>query len=78
MGYYGKLVRLRDLAKRTIPPIQTMKTSPPVPISDREREQALKYKSHKIHAPFDRLPPEIQKLQLWGDVAAPSRTKREG
>src|ERR1700743_695578 len=25
MGYYGKLVRVRDLAKRTIPPIQTMK-----------------------------------------------------
>jgi pimeloyl-ACP methyl ester carboxylesterase len=46
MGYYGKLVRVRDLAKRTIPSIQTMKTSPPVPISDAEREQALKYKSH--------------------------------
>ena len=26
MGYYGKLVRVRDLAKRTIPPIQTMRT----------------------------------------------------
>jgi hypothetical protein len=64
MGYYGKLVHVRDLAKRTIPPIQTMEMSPPIPISDAEREQALKYKSHKIHPPFDRLPQEIQRLQL--------------
>ena len=71
MGYYGRLVRVRDLAKRTIPPIQTMKTSPPIPISDTEREQALKYKSHKIHPPFDRLPAEIQKLQLWAQMLPP-------
>lgn len=71
MGYYGKLVRIRDLAKRTIPPIQTMKTSPPVPISDADREQALKYKSHEIHPPFDRLPLEIQKLQLWAQMLPP-------
>lgn len=71
MGYYGKLVRIRDLAKRTIPPIQTMKTSPPVPIGEAEREQALKYKSHRIQPPFDRLPPEIQKLQLWAQALPP-------
>ncbi len=71
MGYYGKLIRVRDLAKRTIPPIQTMKTSPPIPISDAEREQALKYKSRKIHPPFDRLPPQIQKLQLWAQMLPP-------
>ena len=71
MGHYGKLVRVRDLAKRTIPPVQTMKTSPPIPISNAEREQALKYKSRKISPPFDRLPPEIQHLQLWAQMLPP-------
>jgi pimeloyl-ACP methyl ester carboxylesterase len=77
MGYYGRLVRVRDLAKRTIPSIQTMKMSPPVPISDREREQAPKYKSQTIHAPFDRLPPEIQKLQLWAQMLPPRVAQNE-
>jgi pimeloyl-ACP methyl ester carboxylesterase len=77
MGYYGKLVRIRDLAKRTIPPIQTMKTSPPVPIGDAERERALKYKSGKIHPPFDRLPPNIQKLQVWAQMLPPRAAQRE-
>ena len=77
MGYFGKLVRVRDLAKRTIPAIQTMRTSPPVPISDAEREQGLKYKSHKIHPPFDRLPPEIQKLQLWAQMLPPQVAENE-
>jgi len=77
MGYYGTLVRVRDLAKRTIPPVQTMKTSPPIPISDAERAQALKYKSHKIHPPFDRLPPEIQKLQLWAQMLPPGVAQTE-
>jgi pimeloyl-ACP methyl ester carboxylesterase len=77
MGYYGKLVRVRDLAKRTIPAIQTMRTSPPVPISGAEREQVLKYKSHKIHPPFDRLPPEIQKLQLWAQMLPPQVAQTE-
>jgi hypothetical protein len=71
LGYYGKLIRVRDLAKRTIPPIQTMQSSPPIPTTEEEREQALKYKSHKIHPPFDRLPPEIQKLQLWAQLLPP-------
>ncbi len=71
MGYYGKLVRVRDLAKRTIPPIHTMKTSPPTPISDADREQALQFVSRKIDPPFDRLPPEIQKSQLWAQMLPP-------
>lgn len=71
LAYFGKPVRVRDLAKRTIPPIQTMKTNSPIPISDAEREQALKYKSHKINPPYDRLPPEIQKLQLWAQMLPP-------
>jgi len=77
MGYYGKLIRVRDLAKRTIPPIQTMTTSPPIPISDAEREQSLKYKSHEIHPPFDRLPSQIQKLQLWAQMLPPKVAQNE-
>jgi pimeloyl-ACP methyl ester carboxylesterase len=77
MGYYGKLVRVRDLAKRTIPPIQTMKTSPPTPISDADRDQALQFVSHKIDPPFDRLPPEIQKLQLWAQMLPPQAAQSE-
>jgi pimeloyl-ACP methyl ester carboxylesterase len=64
LSYFGKLVRVRTLAHRTIPPIQTMKTSPPVSISDAEREQAMKYRSHRMSPPHDRLPAEIRKLQL--------------
>jgi pimeloyl-ACP methyl ester carboxylesterase len=77
MGYYGKLVRVRDLAKRTIPPIQTMKTSPPIPISDADREQALQFVSHKIDPPYDRLPAEIQKLQLWAQMLPPKAAQSE-
>ena len=71
LGYFGKLVRVRTLAHRTIPPIQTMKTNPPIPISDAEREQAMKFKSHKINPPYDLLPPEIQQLQLWAQTLPP-------
>lgn len=71
LGYFGKLAHARDLAHRTIPPVQTMQTSPPVPISDEEREQAMKYKNHKIDPPFDRLPAEIQRLQLWAQMLPP-------
>jgi pimeloyl-ACP methyl ester carboxylesterase len=77
LGYYGKLVRVRDLAKRTIPPVQTMQSSPPTPTTEEEREQALKYKSRKIHPPFDRLPPEIQKLQLWAQMLPPRVAQNE-
>jgi pimeloyl-ACP methyl ester carboxylesterase len=77
MGYYGKLVRVRDLAKRTIPPVQTMKTSPPAPISDADREQALQFMNHKIDPPFDRLPAEIQKLQLWAQQLPPAAAHSE-
>jgi pimeloyl-ACP methyl ester carboxylesterase len=77
LGYYGKLVRVRDLAKRTVPPVQTMQSSPPIPTTEEERKQALKYKSHKINPPFDRLPPEIQKLQLWAQMLPPQIAQSE-
>lgn len=68
LGYFGKLVHVRDLAHRTIPPVQTMQTSPPSLISDAEREQAIQHRNHKINPPYDRLPAEIQKLQLWAQL----------
>jgi pimeloyl-ACP methyl ester carboxylesterase len=77
LGYFGKLVHVRDLAHRTIPPVQTMETSPPILISDAEREQAMKYKSHKINPPYDRLPAEIRKLQLWAQMLPPKVTINE-
>ena len=72
MGYNGKLVRIRDLAKRSIPPVQTLQSSPPTPASNTEQEQALKYKSHRINPPYDRLPADIQALQLWAQTLPPS------
>jgi pimeloyl-ACP methyl ester carboxylesterase len=71
MGYYGKLVHVRDLAKRTIPPIHTMETGPPIPVSDADPEQALQFMNHKLDSPFDRFPSEIQKLQLWVQLLPP-------
>jgi pimeloyl-ACP methyl ester carboxylesterase len=71
LNYFGKEVRLRDLAHRTIPPIQTMETSPPIPISDADAEEALKYQSRTIDPPYDRLPAAIQKLQLWAQMLPP-------
>jgi pimeloyl-ACP methyl ester carboxylesterase len=77
MGYYGKLVRVRDLAKRTIPPIHTMETGPPIPLSDADREEALKYTSPAIQLPFDRLPREIQTLQKWAQMLPPKAAQGE-
>jgi len=70
LGYFGKLAHMRDLAKRTIPPVQTLETSPPKPISDADREQGMKYRNHKINPPYDRLPAEIQKASAMGATAA--------
>ena len=67
----GFLAQIGQLA------IQTMKTSPPTPISDADREQALQFVSHKIDAPFDRLPQEIQKLQLWAQMLPPKAAQSE-
>jgi pimeloyl-ACP methyl ester carboxylesterase len=71
LGYFGKLVRVRTLAHRTIPPIQTMKTSPPIPVTDEEREEAMKYKSRKLGPLYERLPAEIQRLQMWAQMLPP-------
>ncbi|HLK55026.1 MAG TPA: alpha/beta hydrolase [Chthonomonadaceae bacterium] len=68
--YQGKLVRVRESAKqRPIPPVQTMKSSPPQPPTDEDKKQAefnaQVFGPPKIDPPFDQLPPDIQRMRLW-------------
>jgi pimeloyl-ACP methyl ester carboxylesterase len=70
LGFRGKLVRVREEAKgRLVPPVQTMKSSPPGPLSDEERKQFEEYRKYlgtpRISAPYDRFPADLQKLYLW-------------
>jgi pimeloyl-ACP methyl ester carboxylesterase len=66
----NKLVHIREGARgRPIPPVQSMKTSPSPPPS---AEAIKNYQSYlkflgppKISPPYDRLPPEAQKLDVW-------------
>ena len=66
----GKLTHMRELAKDVpIPPVQTMKSSPPKPPMEEDKKQAEQntaiFGPPKIGPPFDKLPPEVQKLRLW-------------
>jgi len=68
--YQGKLVRIRGTAQaRPIPPVQTMKTSPPKPPTEEDKKQAefnaKLFGAPKIERPFDKLPPHVQKTRLW-------------
>ena len=66
----GKLVHMREIARDVpVPPVQTMKTSPPKPASEQEIKDAAAFQKQfgppKIGPPFDKLPPDIQQLRLW-------------
>jgi pimeloyl-ACP methyl ester carboxylesterase len=68
--YQGKLVRVREGAKeRPIPPVQTMKSSPPQPPTEEDKKQAefnaQVFGPPKIQPPFNKLPPDVQKVRLW-------------
>ena len=68
--YQGKLVRVREGAKeRPIPPVQTMQSSPPQPPTEEDKKQAefnaQVFGPPKIEPPFDKLPPDVQKVRLW-------------
>ena len=68
--FQGKLVRIRGTARaRSIPPVQTMKTSPPQPPTEEDRKQAdfnaQLFGPPKIEPPFDKLAPDVQKVRLW-------------
>jgi formylglycine-generating enzyme required for sulfatase activity/alpha-beta hydrolase superfamily lysophospholipase len=66
----GKLVRVREGAKgRPIPPVQTMKSSPPRPPTEEDVKQAKLnakvFGTPKTEPPFDKLPADVQKMRLW-------------
>ena len=66
----GKVVRVREGARgASIPPVQTMKTSPPAPPSAADKEQfevnRTIFGPPRIEPPFDMLPRRIQQLRLW-------------
>jgi pimeloyl-ACP methyl ester carboxylesterase len=66
----GKFVRIRESAKGiAVPPLQTMKSSPPKPPGAEDLEQfQLNQKVFgppKIGPPFDQLPTSIQAMRLW-------------
>jgi len=70
LAYQGKLVRIRTTARnRALPPVQTMKTSPPKPPTEEDKKQAefnlQVFGAPKIEAPFDKLPPDVQRIRLW-------------
>jgi pimeloyl-ACP methyl ester carboxylesterase len=68
--YQGRLVRVREKATgRPVPPVQTLASSPPKPPTARDLEQAalnLKlFGPPKTDPPFDKLPPDVQRMRLW-------------
>ena len=69
LGFQGKLVHLRDIAKADpVPNVQTMKSSPPKPVTKEQLDQFesdLKSSPPRISAPFDKLPKSIQEMRLW-------------
>jgi pimeloyl-ACP methyl ester carboxylesterase len=70
LGYQGKLVHVREIAKgRPIPPVQSMKSSPPKPPTPEDLKQAeidrKLFGPPKIRPPFDKLPADVQEVRLW-------------
>jgi pimeloyl-ACP methyl ester carboxylesterase len=64
LGFNGKLVHMRELAEsRPVPEVQTMKTGPPQALHGDGKPPAPQ--NSVIRAPYDRLPANIQRLQVW-------------
>jgi pimeloyl-ACP methyl ester carboxylesterase len=79
LGMNGKLVHMRELAKPgPLPEIHTIRSGPPQLLSVTELAQAVEEKKkegeRKVGPPFDVLPPEIQRLQVWA-WSLPSKVK---
>jgi len=69
-NFKGKIVRIRELSEgREIPPIQTSISAADKTLSAEERQRIEDFLKRtgppKIEPPFDRLPPQIQKVRLW-------------
>jgi pimeloyl-ACP methyl ester carboxylesterase len=68
--YQGKVLRVREGATgTTIPPAQTIKSSPPKPPTKEDIEQfefnQKMFGAPKTEPPFDKLPASIQAMRLW-------------
>jgi pimeloyl-ACP methyl ester carboxylesterase len=79
----GKPVRMREIARAvTVPPDQTMKTSPPKPATQKEIDefQAELKKSGppKIGPPYDKLPASSQAMRVWALSQPPKVARSEG
>jgi pimeloyl-ACP methyl ester carboxylesterase len=66
----GKIQQMRELSQgRTIPPIQTAISLADKSLSPEERQEIENFIKQvgpaKIEEPFNRLPPDIQKMRLW-------------
>jgi pimeloyl-ACP methyl ester carboxylesterase len=66
----GKLVRIRERATgKSIPPVQTLQSSPPKPPTAEDLKQfefnQKTFGLPKNEAPFDKLPASIQAMRLW-------------
>ena len=70
LGMNGKLVHMRELAKPgPIPEVHTIRSGPPKLYSDAELKESAEKKKlggePKVERPYDRLPPDIQRLRVW-------------
>lgn len=79
----GKPVRMRELARRVdVPPVQTMKSSPPKPATREEIdqfEQQLKASGPpKIGATFAKLSPSSQAMRVWARSQPPRASRGDG
>jgi len=79
----GKPVRMREIARQVIvPPVQTMKTSPPKPATqeaiDQFQSELKKAGPPKIGAPFDKLPPSNQAMRVWALSRPPRVSGSQG
>lgn len=68
--YQGKLVRVRESAKGiSIPPVQTMRSSPPRPPAKEDLDQfkfnQKMFGAPKIEPPFDKLPASVQATRIY-------------
>jgi pimeloyl-ACP methyl ester carboxylesterase len=81
LGTGGKPTRVRETSKgRTVPPVQTMKSSPPRMHSATELEQWASYLDSMgkpaISEPHNLLPPKLQKLDVWARFLEPRERLR--
>jgi len=79
----GKPARLRDLAQKPeIPPVQTMQTSPPKPVSQQELDEFQRHLKEngppKIEGEYAKLPAASQQMRVWALSQPPRASRGEG